>query len=291
MSSTHPRATIARLPFLLDREPIDQLMILGLDPTGTVAHAMSFPTRAERPLDDPLLESSLWGPEISDAVVAVYTDRPALNLQPLMDAWAHQGRATVGAVWAGAQRWRSYLCETEGCCTGRGNRYTTRTLGHDDYDPLPERPANAGGWRQDRWGDWMQAIADVHRDLDVDPGLLELLARTLHDIPIRDAVLAYSADADGQARPGLDALLQRMMQRSTLGSAVPVHTCAAALLYLDGDMDEAAHRVRQILETEEYSLARLLSNGLDMRAPASLLARSFAHYSPQQLLATDMRAA
>lgn len=291
MYATDPRTTIAKLPYLLDREPVDALMIIGMDASGQVLQAVSFPTDTDRPLDEPLLESSLWGPEVRNAAAVVYTDRPSLDIQPLIDAWAYQGRRTTQAAWAGSQRWRSYLCETEGCCTVRGNRYVARSLGHDDFDPLPERPAHAAEWRQARWGDWLQAIVDSQRDIDVETTQVELLARTLHDIPIRDAVLAYSADVDGQARPGLDALLTRMMERGTLGSAIPAYTCAAALHYLDGDLDEAAHRVRQILDTEEYSLARLLSNGLEMRAPSSLLARSFAHYSPQQLLATDMRAA
>jgi hypothetical protein len=289
--TTDPRTTIVTLPYLLDQEPHDQIMVVGMDAQGAIAHAMSFPTSTTRPLDDPLLESSLWGKEIPFVATVVYTDRPLLDIQPLIDAWAFQGRSTLQAAWAGNQRWRSYICETEGCCMARGNRYTSRSLGHDDFDPLPDRPQNAGQWRQERWGDWVQAIVDAQRGIEVGPTQLELLARTLHDIPMRDAVLAYSADPDGQARPGLDALLARMMARGTLGATIPVHTCAAALLYLDGAVEEAAHRVRQILETEEYSLARLLSNGLEMRAPASLLARSFAHYSPQQLLATDVRAA
>ena len=79
-------------------------------------------------------------------------------------------------------------------------------------------------------------------------------------------------------------LLEAMRHRSTLGAAIPVNTCAAAMRYLDGDTESAALLVQSILDADEYSLARLLSNGLEMRAPASLLARSFSHWNPQDLL-------
>ncbi len=291
MFPTDPRAAIATLPYLVDQEPVDRLMLAGLDADGAILHAMSFPTDTPRPLDEPLLESSLWGAEVCSAIAVVFSDVPQVDIQPLLEAWDYQGRSTLQAAWAGSHRWRSYTCETEGCCTARGNRYAAHLLGHDDYDPLPERPQEAAVWRQERWGDWLQAIVDIDRHIAVEPAQIALLARTLHDIPIRDAVLAYSADPEGQARPGLDVLLARMMERSPLGAAIPAYTCAAALRYLDGDLMQAAHQVCQILEAEEYSLARLLSNGLEMRAPASLLARSFSHFSPQQLLAADMRAA
>lgn len=291
MFPNEPRAAIAALPYLTDCEPVDRLMMAGFDADGELVHTGTFPTDVDRPLDEPLLESSLWTPDVCFTAAVVYTDRPGLDIQPLLDAWIYQGRVTVQAAWAGSQRWRSYTCTTEGCCSARGNRYTAHGLGHDDFDPLPERPGRAFEWRQARWNEWMQALLDLDRNLPIDPLQVGALARTLYDIPIRDAVLAYSADPSGMARPGLDALFARMTARSTLGSAIPAYTCAAALHYLDGDTEAAGHLVGLILDTEEYSLARLLSNGLEMRAPSSLLARSFAHYSPQQLLATDMRAA
>lgn len=286
-----PRSAIVELPYLLDAAPVDALMMVGLDADGSIQRRGVFPNTVTRPLDEPLLESSMWPTETCFVAAVSFSDRPGIDLTPLLDAFTYQGRTVLHGLWAGAQRWRSFTCDADGCCTARGNRYAGHAYGHDDFDPLPERPQPAVAWRRARWDEWLQAIMDTERALPVDAAQLQGLSRTLHDIPIRDAVLAYSADSDAGVRPAIEQLLARMMERSTLGAAIPVHTCAAAMEYLNGEIDAAALHVRHILEAEEYSLARLLNNGLEMRAPSSLLARSFAHYTPQDLLAMDSRAA
>ena len=291
MFPNEPRSAIAELPYLLDATPVDTLMMIGLDADGVIQRQGVFSTAMARPLDEPMLASSLWPPHICFAAVVNFSDRPGLDLTPLVDAFTYQGRTVLHALWAGTHRWRSFTCETDGCCSARGNRYAGHANGHDDFDPLPERPEPATIWRRARWDEWQQAIVDTDRGLLVDSAQLHVLSRSLHDIPIRDAVLAYSADPDARVRPAIEQLLRRMIQRSTLGAAIPANTCAAALEYLNGEIDAASVHVRHILEAEEYSLARLLNNGLEMRAPASLLARSFAHYSPQDLLTMDGRAA
>ena len=283
MLPTEPRAAIAALPHLLDCDADECIMTIGMDAGGVARHRSQHPAAVGRPLDEPLLESSLWSDDIRYAAVIVYSDRQLIDPTPLLDAWAYRDRITVHALWAGATRWRSYLCADGTCCTPRGNRYEAEVAGHPDRIPIPNRPDTA--WRRARWDDWMQTMNDVARGYAVDPNTVIELDRSLFDIPVRDALLAHAATLDADARAGLDRLLARMTARAPIGSSVPVHTCAAALRYLDGDVVEAAQRVERILDAEEYSLARLLHNGLEMRAPASLLARSFRHFTPQDLLA------
>lgn len=284
MFPTDPRAAIAHMPYLLDEAPQGRLLIAGFDESGRLRHGHSFPLDLRRPLDEPLLEVSLWSEEVTYAAAVAYSERPSIDLTPLTDAWGYRDRVTLEAAWAGESRWRSYRCATPGCCTDNGHTYTARLASHDDFDPLLALPREGAGWRRRLWAKWLDAIDTAADGGSLSSVDLAQLAVTLFDIPIRDALLAHSAGADRRARPALEELLTNMCLHSTMGTAVPAHTCLAALQYLNGDLAPAGQLVGRILDVEEYSLARLLRNGLDMRAPASLLARSFAHFTPTELL-------
>lgn len=288
MFPTEPRSAIATMPYLLDAPPQDILMIVAFDADGRPRHHAGFRIDGTRPLDEPLLASSLWGDDCPFAAAIVYSELPTLSLQPLVTAWESRGRHTVQAAWAGLTRWRSFTCTADGCCTGRGNRYPARLAAHDDFSPLPERPLEAPAamaWRRAQWAIWQRVIAGAAAGDAPPSSSLEDLARSLHDIPVRDALLAASAGQGTTIRPGLDLVLTAMLERSTVGTSIPLQTCVAALDYLDGNLEMASMRVTRVLDAEEYSLARLLRNGLEMRAPASLLARSFSHFDPEELLA------
>jgi len=282
---TDPRAAIARMPYVVDCEPRDRLLVVGFDAAGAVRHRGRFRLDTPRPLDDPLLDSSLWSDEIQFAAAVAYSDQPRVDLRPLVDAWGYRGRTAITAAWAGLSHWRSYLCNAEDCCGGSPHPYNGYLSRHDRFEPLYDSTAPLSTWRRARWDDWRDAIARADADAAVAPLRLELLSRTLYDIPVRDAVLAHSADPQAAAQAALTELLRQMSRRSILGTAIPAHTCLAAMHYLADDLQHARHLVRGILQVEEYSLARLLHNGLEMRAPASLLARSFAHFNPHELLA------
>ena len=285
MFPTDPRAAIARLPYLVDAEPRDTLLVAGFDASGELQHHNAFPLRIKRPLDEPLLDSSLWSDNIRFAAAIAYSEQPDVDLRPLVDAWGYRGRTAVAAAWAGPSRWRSYLCHADNCCDSGAHPYSTYSPQHDRFDPFYDITPPLSTWRRARWTDWCSAIALTISHRPVPAMQLELLARTLHDIPVRDAVLAHSAGPEAGAQSAISEILQAMAQRSLVGSAIPAHTCLAAMHYLAGELESARDLVGAILDVEEYSLARLLHNGLEMRAPASLLARSFAHFSPQELLA------
>lgn len=284
MFPTDPRAAIARMPYLVDHEPHRRLLIAGFDVGGVVRHRASFSVDGARPLDEPLLESSLWRDDVTYAAAVLFNDSASPHLQPLIDAWRYRGRTVLAAVWAGPTDWRSYLCQSAACTDGAGSRYPEHLACHPDFDPLRNLP-RAGGWRRQHWQEWLHAIEMTTSGLAVEPNMLETLAATLFDIPIRDAVLAHSAGADVNARPAIELILTSMCMRGALGVSVPAHTCLAAMHYLDDELATAQALVRRVLGVEEYSLARLLHNGLEMHAPASLLARSFAHFSPTELIA------
>lgn len=285
MIPTDPRAAIALLPYLLDADPHDQLLVAGFDRSGTLCFRSAYPLGAQRPLDEPLLDSSLWPDDIEFATAVAYSEHPSVDLRPLADAWGYRGRTTTTAAWAGPSHWRSYLCLAPDCCSSSPQPYAGDLRHHEHFDPLHDSTPPLTAWRRTRWDEWRAAIALSRAGKPVEPLRLERLARSLHDIPIRDAVLAHSADVEAVAHAALVEILQTMANRSMLGSAIPAHTCLAAMHYLSEDLQSARNLVRAILTVEEYSLARLLHNGLDMRAPASLLARSFAHFSPLELLA------
>lgn len=285
MFPTDPRAAIAHMPYLLDEEPQGRLLIAGFDEAGALRHGGSFPVDGRRPLDEPLLEVSLWPDDVTYAAAVMYCERPPVDLTPLLHAWQYRDRTVLEAAWAGHRSWRSYTCSDQDCCSDEGHAYTDHVTGHDDFTPLAILSTEGSDWRRRHWSTWLRAIDAVADGGSVAAAELARLAATLFDIPIRDAVLAHSAGADERARPALEELLTSMCVRSVIGTSIPAHTCLAAMEYLNGDLTQAAQLSRRVLDVEEYSLARLLHNGLEMRAPASLLARSFAHFTPTELLA------
>lgn len=285
MFPSDPLAAIARMPFLVEHPPIDTLMVAGFSRHGEVLARHAFPASARRPLDEPLLESSLWAADVEQVAVVAYSDIPIVDLRPLIDAWTHQGRTTTQALWAGQSRWRSFLCSS--CCTPRGHRYDITLAEHPR-----EHPVNRdGAWRGDAWSDWLFALDQIAEGTTPDLEALERLGEMLFDVPLRDALLAHSARDAASAEPHVRSTLQAIARMSHIGTSTPTHTCLAAMYYLEGELEQAAQLVSHILDIEEYSLARLLQNGLQMRAPASLLARSFAHFDPLDLLGTDRRVA
>lgn len=281
MIPTHARDAIAHLPLLVDTTPQDCLLVAAWDTSGSLRHRHTFALDSRRPLDEPLLESSLWRDDVCQVATVLYGGSPRPDLSPLLSAWRYRGRSVVAAAWSGPTRWLDLTCQSIECCRSGGHAYNAAPAAHPERHSLPGPSLANGGWRRSQWRRWESAgAAGV---APPDPVDMCRLIDSLHDIPVRDAVLAHSADP--QRRVGIRGTLQALADRAPLGTAVPLHTCLAALHYLDDDLEKARQRVTAVLDVEEYSLARLLHNGLEMRAPASLLARSFAHFTPAQLLA------
>lgn len=285
MITDEPLFLIEVLPYILDCDPDNRLLVAGFDSNGAVAHRAWFPITTHRPFDDAALDILRVRPEASSFVVVCYSENAVSDVEPFMRAAETSSRPVPHVLWAGRTRWRSLDCQRVGCCPSTGNRYDRPALGHPDYHPQPRRGEDPRTWRLEAWGRWQDAIIRTSAGAAIDPWTLSELARSLFDIPLRDAMLAQSARDDGAARPAITTLLRQAVQRSPLATASPAHTCSAAMSYLDGDLVAADTVVNAVLAVEEYSLARLLRNGLDMHAPASLLARSFSHFHPTDLLA------
>ena len=281
MNLEQPLAVIADLPHLLGHEPRDLVLVAGFDDAGEFVGGDGFPLTTDRPLDEAAITVTRWPQRATNVAAVAYSDDPTVDLVTLQQAVVTSGRHLVHLLRAGTNTWRSYVCGRTRCCPLVGNPYGTTAPGHPAY--TPGNPRNE--WRRHLWNTWRIAIegAAVH-DFPNGP-IRAALASSLFDIPLRDALLAQSARADLPTRAAMRELLIELARHSPLGVALPVHTCTAALLYLDGLTEETAFIVKAVLSIDEYSLARLLKNGLDMRAPSSLLARSFAHFDPLDLLA------
>ena len=280
MISNEPLFSIETVPYLVDCDHRDHLLVVGFDEDDTVVSTSAFRLDVARPLDDASLEVVGWPSTTTSLIAIAYSDTPELDFRPLLAAADASHRTVVHALRAGTARWRSYTCRRTRCCPRAGNRYAHTLPGHSDYRPLPLRGADPSGWRSAMWDTWQDALR-----APVAGMVLSDMARSLFDVPLRDAVLAQSAREQGLQRPGIRDLLTTITERSPLATALPAYTCRAAMAYLDGDLTAAKDMVNAVLSIDDYSLARLLRNGLEMRAPASLLARSFAHFDPIELLA------
>lgn len=285
MITSDPLSVIETLPYDVDCDPRDRLLVAGIDDAGHAIESADFPLSGDRPLDEAVLTITGWSRAATGVVAVAYTDRADLDVEPIRSATHASGRSTAYLLRAGLHRWRDVTCSAPRCCPRMGNRYPQSVPGHAEYRPLPERTGAPQRWRAAAWDSWQEAIREAQFGQAPAGSRLAPLARALFDIPLRDAVLAQSARDDGFARPAMRIVFSRMLTRSTLGTAIPAFTCAAALAYLDGETTAAHDAVNEVLAVDEYSLARLLRNGLEMRAPASLLARSFSHFDPVELLA------
>ena len=282
MIVTQPLSVIAELAFLAGVEARDQLVVAGLTDDDRLAAIAAWPLTVERPFDEAALAITSWPTSVTAIAAVAYSDSPTLDLRLIHSATAASDRRTAQLLRAGSGRWRSAVCTRPRCCPQTGNRYRQSAVGHPKYEPLPQRLADPLGWRTEHWDRWQEAIRD---GAPTEGSTRADLALSLMDIPLRDALLAQSARQHGEARPGFRSALHALQSGCTLGTALPLHTCLAAMLYLDGEVAASRALVNAVLLVDEYSLARLLRNGLDMRAPASLLARSFAHFDPIDLLA------
>ena len=282
MTFSQPLSAIADAAYLADVEAREQLVVAGLDVRNRVLALAAWPLDVERPCDEAALAIMSWPDAVRGIAAVAYTESLSLDLSSVAHATAASGRDLLQLVTAGSGRWRSTTCSKPRCCPRTGNRYVGSQPGHPRTDPLPGRTADPVGWRTELWDRWQAAIAD---GVPREGRWRAALAGSLLDIPLRDALLAQSARNGGAARPGIRSALHALQPGSTLGVALPLTTCLAAMLYLDSEIAASRALVNAVLMIDDYSLARLLRNGIDMRAPSSLLARSFAHFDPLDLLA------
>lgn len=135
------------------------------------------------------------------------------------------------------------------------------------------------------YADWQETVKEISLGKFDTAAMDDFSVKTAQEylrmIPVRDAILANLVQEDGIMEPTRRLLLAL----TRTGDTVPARTVLAAINFLESDMESVKSLVTDVLAAEEYSLARLLNNGLEMRAPASLLRHSFAHYTPDSLLA------
>ena len=134
--------------------------------------------------------------------------------------------------------------------------------------------------------DTATATAEYREIMDIAPlatistEQAERIIGYFEHIPVRDAILS-AIGSDPAARERI-AWIASEIENVRGALDAPLRTTLAAISYLNGDYAVASNELG--LVTDDYSLADLLRAGLMMQAPAALLARSFSHLSPEELL-------
>lgn len=138
--------------------------------------------------------------------------------------------------------------------------------------------------RQATWQHLLDLIEMYQTSRPVDVAVRSRVREAFANIPFRDAFI--STLGHGMVESGtIQRILADMLYDHAEDDHTPaVQTLLAASLYLDGATDSAKFHVDAVLTHHAYSLANLLSNGLMMDAPPEMLRRSFAHFSPMDLL-------
>lgn len=136
--------------------------------------------------------------------------------------------------------------------------------------------------RRKLWSAWTNTFAEISEGksaLEIDESHLELMRASLRDIPLRDALLANMVHKKEQ-RPAMRELFAVLSENED----VPSLTMLGAIQFLDDDMSDSLNTVLKALDSEDYSLARLLSNGLKMEVPSGVLSRSFGSFTSEELM-------
>lgn len=135
--------------------------------------------------------------------------------------------------------------------------------------------------RRSRFTELTNAVALIG-DGELEFGDIQLnsMRASLRDIPIRDAFIAH-VTRDPESWLCAKVLMDMLAED---GDVVPARTIRAAILYMSNQLDAAKAEADAVLDSENYSLAKLLVNGIAWDAPPTLLQGSLGHFDPDALL-------
>lgn len=293
----HPISVISALPYLCHFRPRQQLVLVAIHESGAGLGAT--PISLDQP--DPLAAAAemldAWPAYVERVIVCLFTEALVdhatdVLIADCIDLLSDRDLAIVDVLLANDRAWRSALCAAGDCCADGGNAFAAEPpLAHPATHVLDIAFETQEFWRRTMWGVWETAILEAADGCIADPDLLMSLELSLNDIRLRDALLAQAARTNADHVRGFRALLAAIASHSLVGLAVPAWTCRAALEYLDAEYARAQRTVEKVLAVADYSLARLLNDGLRHGAPASLLAASFGHFDPESLLLGTAEAA
>ncbi len=304
-----PGELAAALPLLCGFVPHESVVVVCVDRAGRLGLTMriDLPPDAQQRAVAADLAARVRQADSRRAWVVVLSEQPDRPQEALVLALRDEVDV-VDALLVRSGRWRSYLCDDPTCCppTGTPVPRTSRALRQVEAASvfrgravLPSREdlvASVGPPPEEsrvRFAAATAALAREHRDLggasvrsrqrsDLQAALDEhpvdgaSLALALHDVRLRDELLAWSLTREDEVL----SLLLFLARTTPPPHDAPVCAALAWVAYARGDGALASVALGRALATDPaHGLARLLRQALDgqvspreLRAAASLAA-------------------
>ena len=318
---TSPHDLLAAVPFLVGYHPTNSLVVIALH-EETIGMAMRIDYPEDVDLDQiDSLASHLVREEADSALLVAYVPAGVIDseylLTPIREAIAMRGITLRECLEVRGDRWRSTICEDEGCCPPEGNKMPSHEesriaaeqvaegnpLPYENLNELRESiapsPRNAALERAldrvsgiDYEGDEVVALereaALAVNDLALEfseKGICEsiemvaLVLVRLHDLQVRDYVMGIT---EPENIDSLWAMWRWMMKIAPQGYVAPVATLFAITSYERGEGALAQRGLDRALEDDpQYALAKLLRRSFAAGWPPSSFAQMRAQLHPK----------
>jgi len=284
---TGPRQLIELLASSFSFEPKNALIEIWLDSNSQCfkfeTHECTEFDSAEIPLE-PILEIGAESTEFSLILVLTFAHdcdakhdipRSAIELLEKLQTQIEMSNIKLlDSLFCTPQRWWSAMCSSESCCP------TTGRMIEVNQAVEPSQHSVRALWEQ------VSSIIE-RSDSQIAAEEFEVFSQAVEkmcdNITFRDCILSHSATRP-ETRAKWETYFKKLAALPQFNKPM-ISTVLAALAYLTNDLSEAGLHLKISFQMDpQYSLARLLRQGLIANAPASLLQSAFSVYTPDQLI-------
>ena len=318
---TSPHDLLAAVPFLVGFHPTNSLVVIALaDQKIGMAMRIDFPQEVDPDQID-ALASHLYREGADGALIVAYAPDEIEDceylLTPLREAIGMRGVPIRECLQVHRGRWRSTICEDQGCCPPEGSpmpditssRISAEQVAAGQMMPfadLAELEASLDSIEVDaelaaeikkvptiKYGSdnvvelqregaiAVNELATQFSDLGIceDKTLLALVLVRLHDVQVRDFAMGI---VDDQNIEVLTALWRWLLRLAPTGYIAPVATLFAATSYEQGDGALAQRALdRALSDDSRYPMAKLLRKVFAAGWPPAQFAQMRAELHPR----------
>ena len=168
---TSPHDLLAAVPFLVGYHPENSIVVIALNgETIGMAMRIDYPEEVDPDQID-TLASHLLREDADSALVVAYVPETVFDSEFLLgsisDAIAMRGILIREVLEVRADRWRSTICDDQGCCPPEGNPMPS----HEESRVAAEQVAQGRPLPYENVGDLRSSIASTGRDKELDDAL------------------------------------------------------------------------------------------------------------------------
>ena len=318
---TSPHDLLAAVPFLVGYHPTNSLVVIALN-GETIGMAMRIDYPEEVDLDQiDTLASHLVREGADSALLVGYVPDGVLDseylLAPIREAIAMRGITLRECLEVRSNRWRSTICEDEGCCPPEGSPMPS----HEESRVAAEQVSEGNPLPYENLEELRESIAPLAKNSALDKELdrisgidyegdevvelqreaalavndlalefsekgicqtlplIALVLVRLHDLQVRDYAMGITNEENIDS---MWAMWRWLLKSAPEGYVAPVATLFAVTSYERGEGAMAQRALDRALEDDpKYALAKLLRRSFAAGWPPSSFAQMRAELHPK----------